>query len=75
MYDEACEQFKFAVGEMIKESGCGSIAMAIALNKIPSLSGDMYDFQERVNPEAEKLGIKTKSLSDLFGVEIKLTVE
>lgn len=75
MYDESCEQFKAAVDEMVKESGCSSVAMAIAMNKIPSLTSNMYSFQEHVNPKAEKLGIKTKSLSDLFGGGIKLTVK
>ena len=33
----------------------------------------LYQFQEMINPAVNKLGLKTKSLSEIFGVEIKLT--
>ena len=71
-YDESCNSFKLEIDKLVNKSGHGSLAMAIAMGN-KEITTMLYQFQEMINPAVNKLGLKTKSLSEIFGVEIKLT--
>ena len=71
-YDEGCELMKNEINKMVDESGQSSLSMAIAKGN-KEITTMLYQFQEMINPAVNKLGLKTKSLSEIFGVEIKLT--
>lgn len=72
-YDDSCDGLKLEVESLMVETGSESIAMSIALGN-KAITEALYNFQEVINPSVEKLGIKTKTLSEVFGIEIKLTV-
>jgi len=71
-YDDSCDGFKLEVNNLVKKSGENSLSMAIAKGN-KEITTMLYQFQEMINPAVNKLGLKTKSLSEIFGVEIKLT--
>lgn len=71
-YNEACDAMKTKIDNMVIESGHNGLAMAIAIGD-GEISTILYQFQEMVNPAVKSLGIETKSLSQIFGVEISLT--
>ena len=73
-YDEGCELMKNEINKMVDESGQSSLAMAVAMNSNSEITQGMVYFQEDVNPKAKSIGIKTKSLSEIFGTEITLSV-
>ncbi|AUR96472.1 hypothetical protein NVP1225O_20 [Vibrio phage 1.225.O._10N.261.48.B7] len=74
-YNDACVEFKCLINKMVSDAGQSSIGMAIAMNAIPDLTHALFHFQEAVNPAMESQGVKTLTLSELFGQEITLTVK
>lgn len=72
-YDNDCDKFKKLINEHVANLGFDSISKCIASGKGSELITDFCWFQDGVNPSAESMGVKTKSLSEVFGTEITLT--
>ena len=74
-YDIACDEFKSIINSEVKASGQSSLAMAIALSSGSEILQSLAHFECDVNPQLEEIGIKTKSLSEIFGTEITINVK
>ncbi len=75
IYDQAVEFFKGEVEGILSNhqgKSLGFILMSGDEDVRRELIGGFFTWQEQVNPIAEDHGLETKTLSEIFGMEIKL---